>query len=367
MQEKGQISALQMGIMMFPFMLAINFLVYPTIAAQYAGNDFWLVGFFHFLFGSVIIYILTKLHKLYPHQTLSEYSEKIIGKFPAKLLMFLYLFYFLHSLGASIRQYAEFVTGTFLFRTPILLILISIVLLAAITVRCGVEVIARSATILVPLFVIPLTMLILLLPDLHIKHVMPILSHGIIPVVKATQWWIGNFIVIAYLLPYLSNPESGRKASMFTLTAVVVTGTYINLLCLMLLGPDTSVKIYPVHVLFRYVSFANFFENMEALLLVMWVVGCFIRVAVFYYVASVSLAQWLNLENYRSFVFPLGLLIVVFSLWDFPDVSAMGVFFRTAYPFEQLLTGLVIPLFLLLIALLRRKKPEQVSVNETNH
>ncbi len=41
----------------------------------------------------------------------------------------------------------------------------------------------------------------------------------------------------------------------------------------------------------------------------------------FYYVSALGTAQWLNLSDYRPVVWPIGILIVIFSLWSLPTAS----------------------------------------------
>lgn len=67
-----------------------------------------------------------------------------------------------------------------------------------------------------------------------------------------------------------------------------------------------------------------------------------------------SLAQTLHLSEYRPIVFPLGILAIVFSLWDFPSLSRLGIHLRYTSPFEIPAVLTLIPLLLLLIDRLRR-------------
>ena len=82
--EKGKISSLQMAIMMFPTIAATAVLGVPSITAKYAKTDFWLSPILASLIGYVTVYIAYQLHKLYPKQTVIQFSEQIIGRFAEK-------------------------------------------------------------------------------------------------------------------------------------------------------------------------------------------------------------------------------------------------------------------------------------------
>ena len=65
-----------------------------------------------------------------------------------------------------------------------------------------------------------------------------------------------------------------------------------------------------------------------------WVVGAFVKISVFYYVAALGTAQWLNLSDYRPVVWPLGIIIVEFSFWSLPNTMVVEpVIFIGAFPF----------------------------------
>ncbi|NOU97275.1 GerAB/ArcD/ProY family transporter [Paenibacillus sp. LMG 31456] len=358
MLEKGKISAFQLGVLLYPTVLATGFLTLPTLTSQYARNDLWLTGFLATLFGFVTIYIATRLHQLYPNQTIIQYGEQIIGKIPGKILAFIYFLYFNHGTGIIIRQYADFVTGNFLFKTPILLIISSITLLCAFTVRGGIELLARSAVIFTPFFILPLLFLLFLIPDLDVYNLFPILSRGLIPVIQATatpQAWVCEFFMMTFFLPSLTDPENAKKWGILSLCAVSLSMTFVNTITLFLLGTDVGNKTYPILVAFRYIGFSYFLENLESFLLAMWVLGNFIKIAVFYYVTVLSFAQCLNLSDYRPIVFPIGILAVLFSLWGIPDYSIFGDHLRYVVPFQIPLMLMLIPLLLLITAVLRKK------------
>jgi spore germination protein KB len=357
MLEKGKISAFQMGLVMYPTVLGTGFLALPTITAQYAKNDLWLTGIFASILGFITVYVVTRLHKLYPKMTVIQYSEHIVGKIPGKIIGMVFFLYSLHGTGTIARQYAEFVTGNFLFKTPILLIISSMVLFCAFAIRGGVELLARSATILTPIFILPIFFLLLLIPDLDVKNIFPILSHGMIPVIKGTatpQAWVSELFLMTFFLPSLADPGKGRKWGLISLCAIILSMTYVNLITLFLLGADTGNKTYPILVAFRYISFGNFFENLEALLLAMWVVGNFVKIGVFFYATVLSFGQWLNLSEYRPVIFPLGILIVVFGLWDLPDFPTFGSHAKFVAPFEVPAVLTFIPLLLLIVAVMKQ-------------
>ncbi|MEH6995831.1 GerAB/ArcD/ProY family transporter, partial [Neobacillus drentensis] len=80
-----------------------------------------------------------------------------------KILGFLFLYFYISTTGNIIRDYSEFLVGSFLIKTPISVVMASMTLLCAFVVQAGLEVLGRVGQLFFPLFVVPLMLLILLL------------------------------------------------------------------------------------------------------------------------------------------------------------------------------------------------------------
>ena len=357
--EKGKISSLQMAFMMYPTIVATAMLGVPSITAKYAKTDLWLSPIFAALIGYLTVYIAYKLHKIYPKQTVFQFTEKIIGLIPGKILGFLLLFFYIQNTGIIVRDYAEFVVSSFLVNTPISVIMASMVLLCAFIVRGGIEVLGRAAELFVPVFTFPICIVILLLiPDFDFMNIFPVLGNGLMPPIKGAivpGGWYSEFFLIIFLLPFLADAKKGMKSGMRTVFAVMMTLIVVNLLVLFVLGGTTPSKNYPLMNVSRYISIADFFEHVESAVMAVWIVGAFVKISVFYYVSALGTAQWLNLSDYRPVVWPIGILIVIFSLWSLPssiDVNRNDIM---VFPLQGILMQTIIPLILLVIAVVRKR------------
>lgn len=344
---------------MYPGVLASGFLVLPSATYQLAKNDLWLTLLPGLLVALIAVYTATRLHELYPKQTIVQYGERIVGKIPGKLLAIVYITYNLHAAGGVTRQYAEFIVGNFLTKTPIALIMASMLLLCAVAVYRGAELLVRGAVIFFPLIVVPILFLLFLIPDLDFQNIFPILSHGITPVAKGAlpmMGWCDEMFMMSFFLPCVTDPEKARKYGVLTAIGVAVFLTFANLIALLLLGEDLGNKIYPLLMAFRYINIGHFLENLEALVLAMWVIGHFLQVGVFLYGAVLSFAHCFQLSDYRPIVFPIGLLCLAIGFWGVPNYSSFTAMVRSAVPFHIMSVYLVIPLLLLAVALIRKRK-----------
>ncbi|MEW9673043.1 endospore germination permease [Ammoniphilus sp. 3BR4] len=365
MIEKGRISALQMSLLVYANIIATAILIVPGITFGYAKQDMWLSPIFGSLSGFFVVFIAYRLNKLYPTETVIQYSQHILGRIPGKVVGLVYLFYILYGAGSGLRQYGDFVVGTFLNETPIMMVMGCLALASAFTVRAGLEVLARLSDMFVPiLFILWLIIVLLLLPELEVKNMFPIMEDGIMPSLRGSVppfTWNTIFFLIFSLLPFLVNREQGMKWGVFSVLAVMVTLVITNLATLFLFGGITGSFTYPVMSASRYISYADFFENLEAVVMAIWIGGSFVKLGLYHYVLVLNTAQWLNLSDYKPLALPFGLLLTLFGIWVSPNLSEIAHHFRVTSPFENLTIYIIIPAILLLIALLRKRNRQKTG------
>lgn len=360
MSEKSSISAAQMGIMVFPVIVATADLLVPAITAKYAERDMWLSPIWASLIGYLTVYIVYRLHSFFPGESIIQYSPRIIGFLPGKAAGFIILYDLLYSDGNILRQYGEFIVGTSLFQTPLFVVIGSIMLVCAFTVRAGIEVLARAAQVFVPIVVIIyFGLLLLMIPFMKTETIFPILAHGLPPSILGAlnpQGWFSETILLSFLLPFVFDRERGMRTGIITVFTAMLALFAINLSTLLVLGGEVAYIAYPFYTAIQMISFADFFENLDSVVIAIWVAGAFIKISVFYFALAVGTAQWLHLDDYRTVVFPLGLLMVVFSFWTAPNLSELSSNIGKIAGFQTTLVFTCIPLLLIIIAYLRARR-----------
>ncbi|MGO4886793.1 endospore germination permease [Anaerobacillus sp. MEB173] len=359
MIEKGKISAAQMAIMMHPTIVATGLLLVPALTAAKAERDMWLSPIWGSLVGFLVVYITYQLHKQYPNETIVEYSEHIVGRIPGKVIGLLYILFYLHINSIIIREYGEFIVGIFLLKTPEIVIYGSMTIVCAFAVRGGLEVIARSAQLFIPVVMLLfLTIIIFLTLDLDPTNMLPVLEKGIMPSIVGAAppaAWFSEYFLIAFLMPYLTDREKGLKWGNFSVLSVAFILVVTNLTSLFLFGDIVGDLLYPVMDAGRYIQVAEFFTHLESLVMAIWILGAFIKISVFYYAVTLGTAQWLKLSEYKSIVMPLGFLLVLVAIWSAPNLSELKHFLGTSSVFYLLSMQLMLPGLLLIMVSIRKK------------
>lgn len=365
MIEKGRISAIQMGILIYPTIMATAILLVPAITGKYAQQDMWLSPIWASLAGCLSVFLANQLNKRFPERTIIQYSDQIIGRILGKLVGFVFILFLIHVNGMIVREYSEFVVGNFLSRTPVTIVAGSMVLVCALAVRGGLEVMARSSQIFVPIVIVLFVGLILLLtPELDPANIFPILEKGIGPslmgaVVPAS--WFLEFFIISFMLPFLSNRKKGMKSGIVTVITVMLTMVITNLVSIFLFGNVTSRFTYPVMEAIRYISVADFFQHLESIVMAIWVAGTYVKITVFYYVIAIGTAQLFHLSDYRPIVFPLGILLVQMGIWSASNLQELEYFLSYIFPFYAFIFFTLLPTLLLILAIIRKKSEKPTN------
>ncbi|MGM7721590.1 GerAB/ArcD/ProY family transporter [Metabacillus sp. Hm71] len=367
MIEKGKINALQMAIMIYPTIMATAILLVPAITGTFSKQDMWLSPIWASSIGFFSVYLVYQLNNRFPKQTVIQYSVEILGFIPGKVIGFVYLFFYLHINGIVLREYGEFVIGNFLFKTPMIVVIGTMVLVCALAVHGGLEVMARSAQIFVPVVILLiLFILILLIPDLEPKNIFPVMEKGIMPSIMGAvvpSSWFSEFFLLSFLLPFVGEREKGMKWGIISVFAVMVTLVITNLFSLFLFGGITATFTYPVMNAARYISIADFLQHLESIVMAIWVAGTFVKISVFYYASVIGTAEWLHLSDYRPIVFPLGFLLTLVSIWSAPNLEELAHFLGTTSPFYLISIQTLLPMLLLLLSIFCKK----TSKSLTNH
>lgn len=359
MMEKGKISALQMGILMYHAILATGILFIPASVFEAAKQDLWISPILASPLGVLSIYIAYRLNKLYPEATILQYSEHILGTFLGKVLGLVLLILLVTSLSVMFWQYGEFVVSEFLPHTPKVVIIGMMLLLCAFALHGGLEVISRLSGMVFPVFFfLFLVIIILLLPDVDMKRMLPVMENGWMPALKGS-WvlytWFAQFGIVYFFLPFLTDRQKGMKFGMLSVFVVTLTLVVTNLIVIWVFGDVTANFNAPLMSASRYISIAEFLSHLESLVMALWIAGTFIKLCAFYYIVVLGTAQWLNLSSYRLLILPIGFLVGVFAMQAFLNTAEAAEHFEVVSRgvMDTLVYGVAIPAFLLCAAYLR--------------
>ncbi|WP_169819258.1 GerAB/ArcD/ProY family transporter, partial [Anaerobacillus arseniciselenatis] len=120
----------------------------------------------------------------------------------------------------------------------------------------------------------------------------------------------------------------------------------------------SEFKQYPTYFLAQKISIADIIDRVEAVLAFIWLITIFFKIVILLYAVNLGVTQVFNLRQSRPFIFPLGLLLLLVTQFITENVISFNNFFNKVIPPYTLTFGLLLPLFLLFVYRVRRKKFE---------
>jgi spore germination protein KB len=159
------------------------------------------------------------------------------------------------------------------------------------------------------------------------------------------------------IFPYVNKTENLRKhlvAGAFIAGIVLIIMIALSIL---VLGADfTSRNMYPSYTLAKQISIGRFIQRLEAIMAIMWIITVFVKASIFAYLLQLGLAQLLKLRDPRVLAFPLVVIIAGSATAFAPDITKFNYAITAYWPFFDMTFGLALPVLLLGVYVLRRKR-----------
>jgi len=352
-----KIQALMLGISSIT--VTGHLLVIPVIIGH-AGRDCWISLLLTIIPALLIGFTVALLSQRYQGYSMVEYCQLILGKWLGKLVVVIFLIYFLHEASLSIRGFGEFYTSAVTPRTPISVFLVAILILAGYAVRCGLEVIARTnQVILISLIPIGILASIITHQDKDYRNFLPILENSMGSVWEGSLAIVALFssiFVLSMVFPFVNDTKQLKRYSIMTMLILII----------MFVGPVTGVVAiygaeraqglyFPTFLILRDIELGALLR-LDILGILLWLLGSFSKVTLFLYAIVLGLAQLFKLKDHTILVVPIGALITIISIINSEDLIGIFRFLKNFYPYYATFVGFVLPLVLLLISQIRKSR-----------
>jgi len=359
MVEHGKISSNQVSWMIISFLLGSSILLIPSAVASSARQDAWLSLILTIAAGQAVIYNYATLSMMFPGRTFVQYSREILGKYPGMLAGLTITWFSLHLGSLVVRNFGDLLSATVLPHTPMVVTDSIIIILVIMGTRMGVEVLARVNKLIIP-FIVLLILLILVLgiPEMEFKRLLPVMESGIKPVIKGSLVVIGfpyaETVLFTMIIPFLNTPGKARKALVTGGLAGGALLFFIVIWTLLVLGPASTARFwFPVLEAVRVIDIFNIIQRIESIIIIAWIFLGFLKISVCFYSFVLGLAQLFNLKDYRPLVLPAGVLMLALSQLVYENYVEEAYFASKIWFPYAMVPGLILPLTMLAVAVIR--------------
>lgn len=359
-KPKRDITATQAAAVLVSTIIGVGVLPLPLFAVRAADTGGPLVTLLASGLALLGLLFVAVLGMRFPQQSIIQYSESLIGKWPARLFSACVVVFFALLTSLTAREFGEVVVTSVLKQTPVEVTVIVMLMLAAISARNDMATFTYIHFFYVPLLLVPVLMIV----ALSLKNAEPLnlqpfwgnrpvgLLKGIVTIAALFQ---GSF-VMTIIIPAMKKPAKALRVSLYSI--LIAGGLYV-VIVIAVIGvfgaEETKQLLWPTLELAKATSLpANVLERLDGAFLAVWVTAVFTTLLSSYYLTSQALTQLLRLQEPRIFTFFLLPFVFVLAMMPTNIVNM----YEAVVNVGQVGLGLtlVYPALLLLIALLRKKR-----------
>ncbi|WP_168122851.1 endospore germination permease [Paenibacillus sp. HB172176] len=339
MNSKEYISSIQLSMLFLFFITGSSIVIIPSPLTNVAGNGAWIALLLSFGMGMCLLACLLYLNRSYPAMTFVEYSRAALGKGLALLLLMpMIILMFWHVAGIVI-EIGFFFKSTMLKKTPTYAVNAMFFVTIALTVRAGIEVMARMAALLL-IFMFGFVVLVLVLVGnlYHTEYLFPVMPDGIMPVLHAAYIAYGfpysEIVVFAILLPFVRNTDRSRVGKQM-FAALAINGiVFLMSICgsIMVLGPLAGDLKYSLFQLARLIFLQEIIERIESVIGFSLIVGFYFKTAIMLLIVIKVLAETLELRNDKILTYPVAGICFLLSVTTYTQETKMEELVNTTWP-----------------------------------
>ncbi|NBI05962.1 GerAB/ArcD/ProY family transporter [Senegalia massiliensis] len=334
--------------------VATSVVLFPSMLSSIAKQDAWLSALLGSMLSIILALIYYNLIDKMGEKNLIEYIEYLFGKYIGNLIKLLFIFFLILACSTQIWIMGNFLSTHIMHDTPPYVLKTLFMIVVIIAAKLGLEVVARSSEIIIPIILIGFFIPnILLIPQIDINNMYPILEKGFNPVFKGILPFMGStsftFIALLMFCPSNVNNVKGIKKDFLisTIIASIVLIIAIDM-CTLVLGAEiTSRHLYPTHILSKKAKVGEYIQRLEILFAMVWFLSVFYKLFIYFYGLTLSVSQFLKLNDYKILILPIAMIMIILSTIVYPDTIYSIEWDNPNWINLSLTFGLILPLILL--------------------
>jgi spore germination protein KB len=326
-----------------------------------AGQDSWISLILAMVLIIPVILIYSRIMKLNPKESLFDISEKLFGKIIGKIITVLMTWYAIHLGTLVVVNFTKFINISSLPSTPEIIVAAILIFITVYMIKSPVSTFGKWSSVLLPaIIVILIIIMIISIPNMHINHITPVMSHSFGTIfygaIKNFAFPFAETVLFLCLGSYIKKEDSPYK---IYFSGIALGGIFLLIVFLrnlLILGANTLTNAYfPSYLAVRVIQVGDFFSRIEGILMVNYLLSGITKISICLLVVSKGLSKLINSDNHRDLSIPAGLIILGLSgilyqnmlqMYDFLDV-----YFIYAAPFQ-----LIIPIVIWIASELKSRK-----------
>ncbi len=365
MNKSDSVSSTQLFYIITGAQIGIGIFALPRLVSAHAQQDAWIAVLIGALLPLLSLFIIVNLGRRMPGSNFVTMNQQLFGRWLGTIMIFLFIFYIIFFESTVIRIFSEITSIFLLPRTPLTVIIFTVVLTAVYIMNKGAQVVARLNAIffwiMIPLVFLGLSALV----HADYTNLLPVGEANFKALARSALSSATSYAGIEVLLVFyffIQQKERILKVGLLSLGWTVFVYLLVTVICLLIFGADfMQMNNWPVLTAFKTISFA-LFERPEIIALALWLVVGIRPIMNLGFAAVYSLNEVLQVNRDKYFylsVIAIALPMFILALWPQNLLIAFKWSEYAGYLF--FLGGLLYPLLMLAIAVIRKKEIDNVG------
>lgn len=310
-------------------------------------------------------YLIVRLMKNFAGSDIINISEYLGGKVFKNIIGIIFILYFLVSPSILLRNFCESLKIIYYPMTNIVFIIVFFIIAVCTANRLDFNASLKTNLLIIPLVLVSIVFLFFANMNKFVpQRMFPIFGDGLFNTFVLGLNNLSAFGGIAFLYflpPYLKEPEKMKKIALLSIgiSAIYLILCVSTLLFMFSFFINTN-EIIPLYNATRYIEFGSFFQRLESIFLLIWILAFACYLSITSKFAMGIFKKLTNIETKKPLIDIFGILILGISL--IPKNYAISDKFETEiYPFLVLGITFFLGMSILLLANLLKKKQKNIT------
>ena len=313
------------------------------------------VGIITIIFSCMVCYFLNK----FPTYDLIDISNYLGGNVLKWIIGLLYIAYFIFFSGILLHIFSSCLQIIYFPLTKVFYIILLFIISTVIACNFKYNAIYRSTFIIFPFIII--STLFLFFSDtqfFQVEKIYPIFGKGLYTTFLSGISNMFAFQALAYIYfmpPLLKEPNKIKKITVNAITlSCIFLLVSLAIILFMFNGFVDTDELMPLYSAVKYIEFGSFFQKMDSLFLLIWIISFVSYLSITLKFSSNILKKLTNCENGVVFTYLLAIALLFASVW--PKNYVVSTYFANIvykYSFFILVIGL--SFFILLFSSIKQK------------
>lgn len=339
-----------------------------AVVVKKTGTAGWYETLISCAVSIVFFLMLYLLMKRFQGMDLIEIYETVLGKIIGKVVGLIFACYLLYYTAVNLRQFIEMIKIYVLPSTKDSIIYASFMGVIILVVYKGLESIVRLSYIsFFPILAGILLILVMAYPYYNPDYLKPYMGYGLGKTLTTgflQSPVYDGVMTLGIIIKSIHGTNNLRRAGLVSLILSAIIFSISVLAYLMMFtysvgGENVSGMFHIARTIF----FSRYFQRLETVFLIPWVVTSVLTVSYGYYLSLYVYCTIFKIENYNPLIFPFSFIIYIFAAMPRNIIEFIQVNLAFARNYG-LGISYGIPLLVLLIAVITGKRGEKLNAKK---